>query len=139
MSGKVNEGLTHLGLLWLRIFCGVGIAYHGYGKVFGGYMDKVIQGVAGMGFPQPEVFAWAAALSEFVGGILIALGLFTRTAALFVFATMAVAAFVAHKADPLDKKELALAYFAASGALLLMGGGQYSLSSVLFGGKKKSK
>lgn len=137
MSGKINEGLTHLGLLWLRVFTGAGIAYHGYGKIFGGYMDKFVQGVAGMGFPMPEVFAWAAALSEFAGGILIALGLLTRPAAFSVMATMAVAAFVAHRADPFDKKELALAYFAVSAALLFMGSGQYSLDSMFCGSKKK--
>jgi len=137
MSGKINEGLTHVGLLWLRIFTGVGIAYHGYGKVFGGHIEKMIPGVAAMGFPQPEIFAWAAALSEFVGGILIAIGLFTRPAAFFVFVTMGVAAFIAHRADPLSAKELALAYFASSGALMFMGSGQYSLGSMIAGGKKK--
>ena len=88
---------------------GSGIAYHGYGKVFGGDITPLTQGVTAMGFPYPEVFAWAAALSEFLGGICIVLGLFTRPAAFFVFATMSVAAFIAHKADPLQTKELALA------------------------------
>jgi hypothetical protein len=49
---------------------------------------------------------------------------------------MSVAAFVAHKADPLKVKELALAYWALSGALLLMGGGSFSLGTKI--GKKKA-
>ncbi len=126
---------TDLGLLWLRVLMGVGIAYHGYGKVFGGHVSGLAQGVAAMGFPMPELFAWAAALSEFLGGICVALGLGTRVAAFFVFSTMSVAAFIHHRADPLSVKELALAYWTMSGALILLGGGRFSLGRLL----KKSK
>jgi putative oxidoreductase len=121
---------TALGLLWLRVLMGAGIAYHGYGKVFGGYMDRVVEGVAKMGFPFPELFAWAAALSEFLGGIFIALGLATRFAALFVFITMSVAGFIVHAADPLDKKELAFAYWTVAGALIFTGPGSLSLDAL---------
>lgn len=130
----MKEILTSLGLLWLRVLGGAGIASHGYQIIFGGQMAKFTQGVAAMGFPAPELFAWAAALSELTGGILLALGLWTRAAALFVFSTMSVAAFIAHKADPLSVKELALAYWTIAGALLLLGPGRFSLDSAL--GKK---
>lgn len=119
------------GLLWLRIFMGAGVAMHGYGKIFGGRIEMFTQGVADMGFPFPGVFAWAAALSEFVGGILIGMGLATRWAAFFVFATMSVAAFIRHSADPFSTKELALAYWTMAGALLLTGGGRLSLDYFL--------
>ena len=127
----------NLGLLWLRALAGAGIAYHGYGKVFGGHMDQMIQGVAAMGFPMPVFFAWAAALSEFAGGICLVLGLGTRFAAAFIFITMSVAAFITHSKDPLSVKELALAYWTASGALIFMGGGCWSLDSLLC--KKSSR
>lgn len=126
-----NANWNDLGLLFLRVMTGVGIAYHGYGKVFGGHITKLTQGVAAMGLPFPEVMAWAAALSEFVGGILIAIGLFTRPAALSVFITMTVAAFVAHKADPLQVKELALAYWTISGALVFLGSGSFSIGNLV--------
>lgn len=125
--GRVNELLTDIGLLWLRILMGAGIAYHGYGKIFGGRMDGFTQGVAELGFPFPEFFAWSAALSEFAGGICIALGLFTRPAALFVFITMSVAAFIRHADDPFQAKELALAFWTISGSLILLGSGLFSL------------
>jgi putative oxidoreductase len=123
--------LPDLGLLWFRVLAGVGIAYHGYGKVFGGSMDQFADGVASMGFPVPVFFAWAAALSEFAGGICIMLGLFTRTAALFVFVTMFVAVFIRHGADPFKKKELALAYWTFAGALLCLGPGKFSLDYLI--------
>ena len=128
---NMSTNLHDVGLLWLRILMGAGIAHHGYGKIFGGYLPMLTQGVAKMGLPFPEVMAWAAALSEFAGGICVALGLFVRPAALFVFITMSVAAFIAHKADPLDVKELALAYWTMAGALIFLGGGKYSLTSLV--------
>src|SRR3989338_2225058 len=104
----LKGNLVDAGLLWLRVLRGAAMVYHGYGKVFGGHMEGMIQGVAGMGFHAPVFFAWAAALSEFAGGILLVLGLFTRPAALFILITMGVAAFVAHANDPFTPKELAL-------------------------------
>jgi putative oxidoreductase len=120
-----------LGLLFLRVMAGAGMAYHGYQKVFGGQMQMLTPGVAQMGFPMPEFFAWAAALSEFVGGICLALGLFTRFAALFIFITMSVAVFIALKGKPLDGRELALAYWTISGALIFLGGGSFSVGNLI--------
>lgn len=131
MAKKSSTTAFDFGVLWLRVFMGTGIAYHGYGKVFGGHMAKMIEGVGHMGFPYPEVFAWAAALSEFLGGILIVLGLFTRPAAFFVACTMTVAAFVAHAKDPLATKELALAYLVMAVTVLILGAGQVSADSNL--------
>ena len=127
-----------MGLLWLRILMGAGIASHGYGKIFGGHLARFTEGVAALGFPMPELFAWAAALSEFAGGLLIILGLGTRVAASFVFFTMSVAAFLQHAHDPLNVKELALAYWTIAGALILMGGGKWSLDALRGTPSKKS-
>ena len=126
MSGG-KERLVGCGLLWLRVLMGTGSAHHGFTKLFGGRMDQFAAGVARLGFPQPHLFAWAAALSEFLGGILIVLGFHTRVAAYFVFTTMSVAVFLQHTHDPLSVKELALAYWTMAGTLILAGAGPYSL------------
>lgn len=127
----LKKHCTDVGLLWLRVLAGCGMAYHGYGKIFEGRLGQFTEGVAAMGFPIPEVFAWAAALSEFAGGICLALGLFTRLSALMILATMSVAAFVAHADDPFQKKELALAYWGVSGALVFLNGGKLSLDYLI--------
>lgn len=124
--------LHDVGLLWLRILMGAGIAYHGYGKIFGGGLGGFAQGIASMGFPASELFAWMAALSEFIGGICIVLGFGTRIAAFFVFSTMSVAAFVHHAGDPLSVKELALTYWTMAVTLMLTGSGKWSVDEKIF-------
>jgi putative oxidoreductase len=125
-----NDKFLAAGLFWLRVLTGLGMAYHGYGKVFGDHMQMLVPGVEKLGFPQPVIFAWLAALSEFAGGILIAIGLGTRIAAFFIFVTMSVAAFVVHAQDAFNVKELALAYWTVSGVLILTGAGAWSLDEL---------
>lgn len=120
-----------LGLLLFRLFVGLSMALaHGLGKM--PPSDKFLAGVEALGFPLPIVFAWAAGLSEFVGGLLIALGLFTRKASLFLGVTMAVAAFGRHGADPFNVKELSLLYFFACALFIFAGAGKYSLDQKFF-------
>jgi putative oxidoreductase len=89
-----------IGLLILRL-AGLYLAFgHGWGKLYGlaTGQSRFAEGVAAMGFPAPVVFAWAAALAECVGGICVALGLFTRWAAAFAAFAMFVASFIRHRA-----------------------------------------
>ena len=120
------------GLLVLRVFMGLALALgHGLGKL--PPSARFLAGVEEMGFPLPVLFGWAAALSEFAGGILIALGLLTRPAAFFVAVTMAVAAFVREAGNPFGDRELALLYGAVAVMLLLAGAGRYSADARLRG------
>lgn len=119
-------------ILLLRVWLGSMMVVHGWGKVFGG-VGKLTERVASMGFPLPEFFAWSAALSEFGGGILLILGLFTRPAAFLVFCTMFVAGFIRHLDDPFGKKELALTYLVMAVVVLIAGPGKAALDRVLFG------
>jgi putative oxidoreductase len=115
-------------LLILRLTFGLSMAFaHGLGKV--PPHEKFVEVVAQMGFPLPVVFAWSAGLTEFLGGILIAIGLATRPSALFLAFTMAIAAFVAHADDPFQKKETAILYLAFSVAIMLLGSGKYAVDS----------
>lgn len=123
----MKDFLLNVGLFALRVLAGAGLAYHGFGKVFGGNMAGFAQGVVKLGFPAPEFFAWAAALSEFLGGLLLILGLFTRPAAFFVFITMAVSGFLQHAQDPFQVKELAFLYGIVALSLILTGAGQFSV------------
>lgn len=127
----LREKCYQWGLLWLRVMMGAGMASHGAGKLFGDN-SKFIEGVAKLGFPMPEFFAYAAGASEFFGGLFVIIGLGTRAWAFLIFFTMFVAAFVRHAADPFMKKELALAYWTVSGAIALMGPGRFSIDHLVW-------
>jgi putative oxidoreductase len=122
-------GASDVGLLFLRL-AGVGLATHGYRKVFGGEVDGTVAAAKDIGFPLPVVFGWAAAVSELLGGALVAVGLFTRPAAVFAAITMFVAAFLHHATDPFAKRELALAYLVILLALACMGPGRWSVDGI---------
>jgi len=142
---------TDYALLLLRM-AGLLLAIgHGWAKVhgFATGAEGFIGGVVRLGLPMPVLFAWAAGLSEFVGGLLVAVGLMTRTAAFFAACTMAMAAFVRHRslllfgtwigitsADPevlqaAGDPERALLFLVIMLALMLMGAGRLSLDRKL--------
>ncbi len=134
-----------IGLTLLRVAFGLGMAIgHGYGKVFHangfGPDQDFISGTEALGFPAPTLFAWMAALTEFVGALLLAAGLLTRPAAFFLAGNMAVAAFVAHKSDSLfgapPNKEYALLYQIPFAMFIFTGAGRYSVDALL---RKKSR
>lgn len=131
LMGPLDQAFTaSLALLAARAFVGLTMALaHGLPKLPPHQM--LIDGVGSMGFPAPAFFAWAAALAEFLGGILIAIGLFTRPAAWSWIATMAVAAFIAHGADPFAKKEMALLYLAFSVLIAGIGAGRFSIDAII--------
>jgi putative oxidoreductase len=116
----------------LRVFAGLAFMSHGWPKVFDAErFARFSGGVADMGFPAPALFAWAAGLSELVGGLLIALGLLTRPAALFCVITMVVAAFIRHAEDPFARKEKALLFLFVFLGYLVMGAGRLSLDGLI--------
>ena len=128
-----QSALGNLGEAGLRIFAGLSMAFgHGRGKV--PPSDDFIKGVTDLGFPQ--IFAWVAGLSEFAGGILLAIGLATRFSALMILGTMVVAAGVVHADDPFGKKEMALLYLAISFFFMLRGSGDLSVDALVRGKRR---
>lgn len=122
---------SELGWFITRVVFGASLAlFHGYAKVFEGGAERLAETVAGLGFPLPHVFAWAASVAEFFGGLLVALGLLTRPAAALCAGTMIVALY-RHRVDPFARSELALLYLAVMVMALLVGGGKFSLDRFL--------
>ena len=98
-------------------------------------MDKFIASLAGQGFPAPTIMAWLVALTEFVGGALLAVGFLTRPAAAAVFIFMMVAAFVAHFPNGFFWTsrgfEYPLMWGIAALFFLIRGGGPYSVDRAI--------
>lgn len=119
-----------LGLLLLRLFFGLGMAcFHGWSKL--PVSEDFIDVIRDIGIPAPAALAWAAVLMEFVGGVLLCLGLLTRPAAVGVLLTMLVAFFVRYAGLPIDERELSLLYAGVCLTLFCTGPGRYSLDHLI--------
>jgi putative oxidoreductase len=129
--------LESVGLLLLRLGFGLQLALqHGWGKMVGVYGHLFlgqewgfVHGVGEMGFPLPLFFAVCVALAEFVGGMFLALGLFTRYAAVFVIIDLTVA--VTRHLFTNMRFELASLYLLVAVFLLIRGAGSLSLDRLL--------
>ena len=121
---------TDLGLLFLRLASGGMMAYsHGWGKLqkmLGG--DMSCADPIGMG---EEASLVLTVFAEFVCGILVALGLFTRAALIPLIITMVVAVFIIHAEDPFSKQEFGLLYLVPYLTLFLAGPGKLSFDKKL--------
>ncbi len=89
MLGRLLDGKGWLGLLILRVVIAYIMVKAGLSKLDD--PDIAAEKFANMGVPFEKLSVWLAALAEFIGGICLGLGLFTRYAAMFVSFTMAVA------------------------------------------------
>jgi putative oxidoreductase len=126
----LSKAPTDLAILILRIFSGAFIMTHGIPKV-----KKIFSGDLGFGDPiglGPEVSLVLMAFAEAVCGLLVILGLGTRWATIPLIIGLAVAAFIAHAADPFGTKEKPLLFLVIFIVLLLTGGGKYSLDRKVF-------
>lgn len=139
IRGLMLGGLTPPGVLGdamltaVRIAMGLSLALaHGWGKIMG--PSGIIGQAESLGFPLPELAGWAAALSEFAGGLLLAVGLLTRPAAFFILCTMSVAIYshVMVREDPFAGGwELAFIYWMLALQFLVFGSGRFGVDKLL--------
>lgn len=125
-----------IGLLLLRLVVGTAFVFHGWPKIQNAFHWMDAMG----GQEMPGVLQALAALSEFGGGIALALGLLTPLAALGIGGTMCGALGLVHLrmghpfvAAGKPSYELAAVYLAAAILFLLVGPGRLSLDALLFG------
>ena len=127
----------------LRLALGVIFIAHGAGKVLGSFGGPGFKTFTS--YPAPFPFmrpAWlwmgAAALSEFVGGILVLLGLFTRVGAFLIICVMLTAMLGVHWKNGFflgaaPGIEYTVALIGMALALLVGGGGQASIDRMISG------
>jgi putative oxidoreductase len=127
------------GLLILRVIVGLLVAGHGAQKLFGWFGGPGMQGTTGwlasMGMRPAGFWAFMAGLSEFGGGLLLALGLLNPLGSLGIIAAMLVAIVKVHWSKGVWNSaggyEFPLTNLAAALALALTGPGAYSLDHAL--------
>ena len=141
---KLYDGFIHavsniqsLFLLIVRLYWGWQLALNGWGKLHN--LDNVTQFFVSLGLPAPGPTALFVSSFELVGGILLALGLFSRIAALGIAVDMLVAYVTADR-------EALLAFFSNPGKfynadpytflfagllILIFGAGKIALDSLV--------
>jgi putative oxidoreductase len=148
METRRQDLMNSIGLLILRLGVGGYMLTHGWGKLqmmLAGDFDKFGDPI-GLG-SGPSLLLVVTA--EFLGALLVMLGLATRLGAALVVVTMAVAAFVAHRGDPWTmeqafklfmsgetkfplSKEPALLFLFPFLALVFTGPGKLSLDALIW-------
>ena len=131
-STATLDRLAPYALSILRIMAALLFLQHGLSKYFG--------------FPQAmdpfPVFSmvWFAALIELVGGILVALGLFTRIAAFIMSGQMAVGYFLFHAPQSffpiMNRGDAAVLYCFVFLYLVFSGAGPLSLDALFWKGRR---
>lgn len=128
---EARGDLAHsIGLLVLRVGGGGLLLFgHGWKKLMNaaaqapGFADPI-----GLG-PVPSF--WLVVFAEvFCAGLVMA-GLLTRLSTVPILGFLAVAGFIQHANDPWLRRELAFVFAVPFLALLLTGGGKYSLDTLL--------
>lgn len=126
------------GLLVIRLGIGLIIAAFGVWHLFGWWggpgIKKTGQGFEQLGYPAPEAMAVVAGLAEALGGLGLALGLFTPLAGAAVAATMANAVVAAEwESGFFEGIAFPLAIGVTAAGLALSGPGRIAVDAVIPG------
>jgi putative oxidoreductase len=121
----------------IRIALGSIMFAHGAQKVFGVWggrgLDDWMAGTAPLDLRPSWFWLLASALSEFIGGAFVMIGLFTRAAAFFIACTMvvAIAGVHWHNGFFITQRgfEYAFALLCMAITLIMMGGGNASVDA----------
>ena len=126
---------TDLASLLLRLIFGGLFIWHGYTKIenYDLYLS-MSRSLIGLGTTMEYNMVTGA---EFVCGVLITLGLFTRLAVIPLMFSMAIAYFMAHKKDIFMMKELPFLFLRLTLVVFVLGSGRFSLDYLIFRNRAK--
>lgn len=127
-----------VGLAVLRIVAGFVFFMHGYQKIFDNGIGNTEAFFETVNAPLPQITAPFVAYLEFVGGLMLMIGLFTQLVAILLLVDMFAAMFIVHFENgffvsPENGFELVFLLGSAALALILTGPGSLSVDNLLPG------
>jgi putative oxidoreductase len=132
MSNEVFTPLQRWGITAIRVVVGIVFLMHGGQKLFVWGFSGVAAFLVQLGIPAPMLASIIVTLVEFLGGLAIFVGLFTRWVAILLAIDMATAILTVHLPNGFflpEGFEYPLTLLAASVALALLGSGEASVDS----------
>ena len=135
MAG-LYDSLGGIAVPVVRLAAGLILAPHGAQKLFGWFGAPPMQGYVGfftnLGLTPAEPWVYFVGAVEFIGGLLLAIGLFTRIAAAAIAIQMLYIVFFINWANgffwtPKAGIEYPLLWGIVALAFFIMGGGRYSV------------
>jgi putative oxidoreductase len=131
MTNSNLEQYYDLALLFLRIGVGVIFIVAGWGKLTG--IEGTQEFFGGIGIPAAGLMAWVVALVEFVGGLMVLLGLYLRIPALLLAIVMVVAIFTVKLEQGFSAMRIDLTLMLMSLSLVILGSGKLSFEHLFKG------
>jgi putative oxidoreductase len=137
----MNKFLSHspwlpdTGLLLVRLFTGFFMLYHGMEVFDAGKMDGYLQWDMFKDSSSGKMLVYAGKGAEFVGGIFLLLGLFTRIACIILIGTMSYITFFVAKGKIWYEDQHPFLFVLLGLLFLFTGPGKYSLDAFLFNKK----
>lgn len=125
MTQIKKEKLENIGFLLLRISVGVIFIVSGWGKLTG--IGSIISLMTGIGLPVAAFWAYLVAFVEFLGGIAVILGVYTRFFAKLLAVIMLVALLTVKIKSGFQAARIDIALLGSTLALTALGGGEWQL------------
>ncbi len=133
--GGAYERLSPFSYAFMRFSAGAVLVPHGVQKIMNDWAVRGTKNITEVGLPYPEILAYLTIFSESVVAVCLALGLFTRVAAVIIWIQMAVIItmfqwkfgyFWTNRGI-----EFALLWWLLCTAIIFRGGGRYSIDRLI--------
>jgi uncharacterized membrane protein YphA (DoxX/SURF4 family) len=131
-----SKSIWENGLSLIRILTGIMIAYHGIETFDAEKMQNYTKWLTDLHFPSPQLMAYLGKGTEFFGGILLALGLFTRLAIIPLSMTMLAIPFFMGQGKIFMEDQHPFLFVLLFLVFFFNGAGKWSLDYRLFDSKK---
>jgi putative oxidoreductase len=127
--------LPDTGLLLVRLFTGFFMIYHGMEVFDAGKMEGYLQWDMFKNSSSAKMLVYAGKAAEFIGGIFLFLGLFTRIACIILIGTMAYITFIVSGGRIWYEEQHPFLFVLLGLLFLFTGPSKYSLDAFLFNKK----